>query len=968
MKKIIKKFLIILILIISVNFTVKLKSIANSTATTGSTTEQRAIQEVANAYYNKGKFAQYCYYRKSFLYPPEQATNQNTIYSVCSDFTYSVYYQSFGIQLPEITNKIIAYAEKYYDKDNIKTNDIIEYWQKTKDDAGKTVYYDNKNNQKNIDLSTTEGRANYAKQLLTEYDLQVGDIICYHTGSAGHALLVYDIIYDSDGNPIDAIIRESNSQYEMKTTKITKGLSYGEIPNENTGITEGTFRELYLANTYQISSDKTRTSLLYNMRNTSYFAILRPLLKDENGEYTGKYYDTEFKSDASANTSYVCTGRTLKDYQISEESLSRIEYSSIDIEKTVDVFNNSVVGLNDSLEYTIKIVNNSKETYKDFNVVENISEYVEIKDANNGKVDNNTITWTISNLEPGKTKEIKYTVKVKNNLNDIGKEIVSTGTVANIPSATLKNTISSNLNDAEKNKIKSQTENLLNSKTYKGQELISNIYNKDLGIILELKDLDITDLIVTRAGTQYYPEGNSLRPTVYLNEKNKFYNLVVSNYWGALYTNTSNEVYLKFWENTVPKERGRSSRADNIYKENFQTGDVLVYKNTQTANENVTYETEDGIYYLIYISESDKITVDGKEMAGFIGIDEKGNLKNITNEFTDLRTLLGKDYYAVLRPSMAYATEREKNITKTKVTTLPTKTNYIQNYENLDLVGGILTITYNDNTTDTISLTNENVKVTGFDNSKIGKNTLSVEYEGITTTFDVNIISKQVSRIEVTTLPTKTNYIQNYENLDLVGGILTITYNDETTDTISLTNENVKVTGFDNSKIGKNTLSVEYEGITTTFQVDIISKQISSIEVTTLPTKISYIQNYEDIDLTGGIITVTYNDETTDTISLTNENVKVTGFNNTTIGTNTLKVEYEGKIATFEVKIIARTSEETQSDNTNQNINSEKIDNSVSKNILPNAGIRKIIPFIIILLSIIAVILYKKNKDFKDVK
>ena len=158
----------------------------------------------------------------------------------------------------------------------------------------------------------------------------------------------------------------------MKITKITKGLSYGEIPNENTGITEGTFRELYLANTYQISSDKTRNSLLYNKRNTSYFAILRPLLKDENGEYTGKYYDTEFKSDASANTSYICTGRTLKDYEISEESLSRIEYSSIDIEKTVDVFNNSVVGLNDSLEYTIKIVNNSKETYKDFNVVENI--------------------------------------------------------------------------------------------------------------------------------------------------------------------------------------------------------------------------------------------------------------------------------------------------------------------------------------------------------------------------------------------------------------------------------------------------------------------------------------------------------------------------------------------------------------------------------------------------------------------
>lgn len=70
-------------------------------------------------------------------------------------------------------------------------------------------------------------------------------------------------------------------------------------------------------------------------------------------------------------------------------------------------------------------------------------------------------------------------------------------------------------------------------------------------------------------------------------------------------------MYQKFYENTSSKISGRSDRADTIYKENLRTGDVLVYKNTQTANSNVTYETEDGEFYLIYISDSDKITVDG---------------------------------------------------------------------------------------------------------------------------------------------------------------------------------------------------------------------------------------------------------------------------------------------------------------------------------------------------------------------
>lgn len=628
----------------------KSSTIENSNITC--TDEQKAIQEVAAAYYNKGTKAQYCSYRKSFLYPPEEATSQHTIYSVCSDFTYSVYYQAFGIQIPDITGKIIAYGKNFYDANNIKTNDIIEYWEKGSNTDGNVVYSDNNGNIKNIDLSTASGREKYANMLLREYNLQVGDVLCYHNGTNGHALLVYDIIYDSDGNPIDALIRESTSKYETKTTKITKGLSYASILNENTGITEGTFQERYLFNTYTRSNTSTRNSFLYDLRNMTYCTILRPLLKDEAGNYMGQYYDSDFSNDSNANTGYICTGRTLKNYAISDTTLNRMTYSSINIEKTVDVFNNTVVNLGDTLEYTIKVSNDSNQPYKNFDVLENISEYVDIVDNANGIVNNNVISWTIPSLEAGKSVEIKYRVKVKNDITSLEKQIISTGTVAGIASSTIKNTISNNLNNSEKLTISNQIQSAINSRIYTGQELISKIYSESLGISLNLEDLNITDLIITRNGLQYYPEGHANKPTVYLNTENKFSSWVLSNYYGALYTDSSNSVFIKFWENSSSKISGRTERADTIYNSNFETGDILIYKNTQIANDSVTYQTEDGTYYLIYISEEDKITINENDIYGFIGIDENGNIKNILTDFTSLQTILGKDYYVIVRPSL----------------------------------------------------------------------------------------------------------------------------------------------------------------------------------------------------------------------------------------------------------------------------------------------------------------------------
>ena len=75
--------------------------------------------------------------------------------------------------------------------------------------------------------------------------------------------------------------------------------------------------------------------------------------------------------------------------------------------------------------------------------------------------------------------------------------------------------------------------------------------------------------------------------------------------------------------------------------------------------------------------------------------------------------------------------------------------------------------------------------------------------------------------IEVTKLPTKTKYLESKDKLDLTDGILTIHYDNDITKEINLSE--AEISGFDNTKVGKQTLTVTYQEKTTTFEVEIIA-------------------------------------------------------------------------------------------------------------------------------------------------
>ena len=85
--------------------------------------------------------------------------------------------------------------------------------------------------------------------------------------------------------------------------------------------------------------------------------------------------------------------------------------------------------------------------------------------------------------------------------------------------------------------------------------------------------------------------------------------------------------------------------------------------------------------------------------------------------------------------------------------------------------------------------------------------------------FDVTLQS-----ISVASRPTKTQYVQRQDSLSLAGSALTLLYSDGSTETIGITAD--MVSGFSNEKLGDVTVTVTYQGKTTSFTVTVIKATV----------------------------------------------------------------------------------------------------------------------------------------------
>ena len=221
------------------------------------------------------------------------------------------------------------------------------------------------------------------------------------------------------------------------------------------------------------------------------------------------------------------------------------------------------------------------------------------------------------------------------------------------------------------------------------------------------------------------------------------------------------------------------------------------------------------------------------------------------------------------------------------------KKEYLESKDVLDVTGGDLRIYYNDSTYEEIELSV--TMVSGFDNTVAGPQTLTVSYENHTDTYDIEIVARSLDRIAVTTLPDTTHYLVGKGVFSAAGGEITLYYDNDTTETVDLTND--MISGFSNKTVGTNTLTVSYGGKITTFNVTIDERSLTSIAITTKPTKTIYIEG-EIFDTAGMVVEAYYDNDTSGIVT----DYKVSGYDSAP-GSKTIVVSYEGKTASFTVTV-----------------------------------------------------------------
>ena len=223
------------------------------------------------------------------------------------------------------------------------------------------------------------------------------------------------------------------------------------------------------------------------------------------------------------------------------------------------------------------------------------------------------------------------------------------------------------------------------------------------------------------------------------------------------------------------------------------------------------------------------------------------------------------------------------------------KTEYREG-EDLDIAGGKIRVYYNNNTSQVVDITAS--MVSGFNNTYVNENekTLTITHLGFTTTIKYKIIRITVTALELTQ-PFKTEYFE-WEEINLTGGLLKATYsNGSVKENIVVTE--AMISEFFADTVGTSTMYITYETFTIECKYTIKAIEAISIEVTTQPTKTTYYVGdlLSSLDLTGCVITIYYNNGTSDTISATDLKVTKTGFTTYEAGEKVLTLKY-GKFTT----------------------------------------------------------------------
>lgn len=248
----------------------------------------------------------------------------------------------------------------------------------------------------------------------------------------------------------------------------------------------------------------------------------------------------------------------------------------------------------------------------------------------------------------------------------------------------------------------------------------------------------------------------------------------------------------------------------------------------------------------------------------------------------------------------------EKNtITELKVKTPPTKIDYKEG-QNFDKTGMVIEATYKNGSTKTIS----DYTISDGNNLKVNQNQITISYENIKVTQPISVTPNALVEIKIQKAPNKTKYVVG-QNFDKAGMVIIGTFQDGSTEEIlDYTIENGT-----NLKAEQTSVTIKYQNKSIFQTISVEKKSITSINIAKNPSKLTYIQNKEDLDLTGGSLKITYNDGSTENIDLTSKDLTITGFSNKNLGKFAVTVTYQSISTQFEVEIVEEKQEEEKAQN-----------------------------------------------------
>ena len=161
------------------------------------------------------------------------------------------------------------------------------------------------------------------------------------------------------------------------------------------------------------------------------------------------------------------------------------------------------------------------------------------------------------------------------------------------------------------------------------------------------------------------------------------------------------------------------------------------------------------------------------------------------------------------------------------VDSLPQKLSYLAG-ESLDLTGLSVIAHYTNDYTEELSLADLNVSAVDMHSS--GIKTVTVSYQGVSASFDICVHA--LDSITVDRLPDKLSYLAG-DSLDLTGLSVTAHYTYNYTEELSLADLNVSAVDMHSS--GVKTVTVSYQGVSTSFDIYVHTKGLITADSSLYP-------------------------------------------------------------------------------------------------------------------------------------